>query len=119
MEEAVVVRDPSPRTFTLYLKDLEVGQLTHTDNHWRFVYCDAFKAQSERYHAIVGFPDLNRTYQSETLWPFFLIRIPGLKQPAIKEILEKEQIHPGDEVTLLKRFGLHSLANPFLLKPQF
>ena len=60
-------------------------------------------------------PDLDKVYKKETLWPFFLVRIPGLKQPAIKEIIEKENIDSQNEAALLKRFGKHSISNPYEL----
>lgn len=47
----------------------------------------------------------DKTYKSEELWPFFRIRIPGLEQPSVQEILERENIDKNDEVELLKRFG--------------
>ena len=42
-------------------------------------------------------------------------RIPGLKQPAIKEILEKESIDKENEAALLVRFGRKTIANPYEL----
>lgn len=46
---------------------------------------------------------------------FFKIRIPGLGQSAIKEILSKENIYKRNELALLKRFGKRSIANPYIL----
>jgi hypothetical protein len=58
---------------------------------------------------------LTKVYRKDSLWPFFLVRIPGLKQPAIKEIIEKENIDTENEVELLKRFGQKSISNPYEL----
>lgn len=98
---------------TLKLDDLVIGYLSSKDGEWSFVYSDEFRAQDE-FHYIVGFPKLDEEYKSSELWPFFRIRIPGLKQPAIKEIVEKENIQ-NNEYELLKRFGRKSISNPYEL----
>jgi hypothetical protein len=72
--------------FIVKIDDLVVGYLTRKNNLWQFNYSEDFKNQKE-YYRLVGFSDLNKLYQSEVLWPFFKIRIPGLKQPMIQEVL--------------------------------
>ena len=67
---------------------------------------------------LIDFPDTNKTYRSDELWPFFLSRIPGLSQPAVKELLRKEKINEDDEAALLKRFGKTSITSPFTLVPE-
>ncbi len=106
------------KSFDLYLKDLQVGKLSFSkdDNLWYFEYSEDFKKNSDNYNLIIGFPDINKKYRSQVLWPFFNIRIPGLKQPKIKEILYKENINPDDDVKLLERFGKKSISNPFELQ---
>lgn len=101
--------------FKLYLKELQVGELSCENGEWIFKYAPEFIDQNDKYHLIVGFPDLHKEYRSEILWPFFQIRIPGLGQPAIREIIERENLDINNEVQLLKRFGKKTLANPFLL----
>jgi len=56
-------------------------------------------------------------YQSEDLWPLFLSRIPGLKQPGIQKILKENHLSETDTVALLKRFGGQSIQYPYLLEP--
>lgn len=101
--------------FILMVDGLRIGVLSCHKGEWFFKYTDDFKNHSDEYNRIVGFPDLNKTYNSETLWPFFQIRIPGIKQPAIQEILEKERIDKTNEVALLKRFGQKTISNPYEL----
>ena len=101
--------------FILMVDDIRIGTLYCEKGGWYFKYTDDFKKHSGEYNRIVGFPDLNKIYQSDILWPFFQIRIPGLKQPAIQEILEKEKIDKANEVALLKRFGKWTIANPYKL----
>jgi hypothetical protein len=102
--------------FTLKVDNVEVGRLRCENGIWEFLYSDEFKNEyAQEYKRIAGFPDLNKIYKKETLWPFFLIRIPGLKQPSVKEIIEKEKIDTDNEAALLKRFGQHSISNPYEL----
>jgi HipA-like protein len=101
--------------FILKVDDISIGTLYCHKGAWYFKYTDEFKKHSDEYNRITGFPDLNKTYQSDMLWPFFQIRIPGLNQPAIREILEKEKIDKANEVALLKRFGQKTITNPYEL----
>ena len=101
--------------FILTVDNIRIGMLYCDKGDWYFKYTEDFKDHSNEYNRIVGFPDLNKTYKSETLWPFFQIRIPGLKQPAIQEILENEKINKENEAAVLKRFGQKSISNPYKL----
>lgn len=101
--------------FILSVDDIRIGSLYCENGEWYYKYADDFKNYSDKYNRIVGFPDLNTTYKSETLWPFFQVRIPGLKQPAIQEILKNEKIDKENEVALLKRFGRKTITNPYEL----
>lgn len=98
---------------TLKLDNLIIGYLVCTSGEWNFTYSEEFRNQKD-FHCIVGFPKLDQEYKSTELWPFFKIRIPGLKQPAIKEIVEEENIQ-NNEYELLKRFGRKSISNPYEL----
>lgn len=101
--------------FILQVDDIRIGTLYCEKGSWFFKYADDFKQHAAEYNLITGFPDLSKTYQSDNLWPFFQIRIPGLKQPAIQEILAKEKIDKENEVALLKRFGYKTITNPYQL----
>ncbi len=74
-----------------------------------------FKARSDEFYPIVGFPKLDKVYKSKSLWPFFLIRIPGLGQPRVREIIKAEQLDINNEAQLLRRFGRKTIANPYEL----
>lgn len=100
--------------FILKLDNIEIGYLECHEGKWSFYYSELFKQKDDLY-SIPGFPNLDKKYYSESLWPFFKIRIPGLGQPAIKEILSKENIDKRNELALLKRFGKRSIANPYTL----
>lgn len=98
---------------TLKLGELVIGFLTCKNGEWIFKYSKEFKEQKD-FHKIIGFPELEEEYKATDLWPFFRIRIPGLKQPAIKEILKNENLK-NNEFELLKRFGKKSISNPYEL----
>lgn len=104
--------------FSLTLNGLKVGVLSfdETSKRWYFEYSSEFKDNLDEYNLIVGFPNINKRYESEELWPFFYVRIPGLKQPRVKEILKKENIDPDNNVKLLQRFGKRTISNPFSLE---
>lgn len=78
-------------TFELKVDGLVIGLLHCEHGSWEFKYTDEFKKHSDEYNRIIGFSDLDKVYRNEALWPFFQTRIPGLKQPAVQEILEKEK----------------------------
>lgn len=104
-------------TFKLKVDDLTIGILKCEDGLWRFKYSEEYKKNPGQYNRIIGFPDLSKEYTSDTLWPFFRIRIPGLKQPAVREIIDKEHIDAENEAVLLKRFGERTISNPYILSP--
>lgn len=116
-DQAMLLPDNENITFHLIIDNLTIGILTCQKGEWSFKYTDEYRNQAGEYKRIIGFPDLSKEYKSDTLWPFFRIRIPGLKQPAVQEILEKEHLDKENEALLLKRFGRKTVANPYLLEP--
>lgn len=116
--EDSIIRSESPlrdANFIVKIDDLIVGFLSRKNNLWEFHYSDEFKEQKE-YYRLVGFSNLNKLYRSEVLWPFFKIRIPGLKQPMVQEIIETDRLDQNDEAELLRRFGRKSISNPYILE---
>jgi len=101
--------------FGLFLGKVHVGVLTLSDGQWKFEYSDEFRRHDEL-RPLVSFPDKTAVYQADELWPFFAMRIPSLKQPAIRERIEREHIDERDRVKLLRRFGARTIANPYRLE---
>ncbi len=99
--------------FSLLYKSTVVAHLFCENGKWTFRYDAGFKELG--LNPIVGFPNLEAVYVSEDLWPFFAYRIPSLKQPTVKKILDKEKIGADDQVKLLAHFGRRTIANPFEL----
>lgn len=102
--------------FVLMYKEIVIGYLEAENGQWKFYYSEDFKKSNELSY-ITGFPDLDKVYYSEFLWPFFKIRIPGLGQPRVQKTIKNENISEKDEIALLKRFGKKSISNPYLLDP--
>lgn len=101
--------------FILAYNAMHIGTLTYFQGEWTFEYSVMFKNQ-DRIKPLTDFPDKNKTYKSEELWPFFASRIPSVKRPSIKDILQKENISQDNVVKLLERFGKQTATNPFHLK---
>ncbi len=94
--------------FDLLLGTLLVGTLVYSSGIWTFSYSDEFKKQDET-SPLVNFPQKDKVYESDQLWPFFASRLPGnaqLEQEASKE----------DIVSLLKKYGKHVITNPYVLE---
>jgi HipA-like protein len=100
--------------FVLTYKKITIGYLTHEDGVWKYEYSKEFKKQN-KISAIIDFPQKEKKYEDNQLWPFFSHRIPGLGQPKIKEIIKEENIDPANSIDLLGRFGERTISNPFVL----
>jgi HipA-like protein len=99
------------------LGDLPVGVLSVRGGQWTFRYADEFRAQ-QKLRPLPIFPDVNKVYESNELWSFFRMRVPSLKQPSVRRIVDEQNIDSKDEVKLLKRFGRRTISNPFELVPE-
>ena len=110
------VKEGKEAELQLMLENLEVGRLYFKNNKWIFKYSDEFKKTSG-IKTLADFPDINKVYENQELWPFFSSRIPSTARPRVKKVLEKEGIEDNDLLSLLIRFGKHTITNPFELQP--
>lgn len=113
--ENSTVKEDEYAHFTISYKDLDIGYLELKLEKWHFSYTPEFKNQ-DQLPPLPDFPDADKIYTNDELWPFFIIRIPSLKQPKVQKIISKEAIDSTSQVELLKRFGEKSISNPFQLK---
>lgn len=104
----------STAIFNLFLEDLKIGELIYDSATWKFSYSDDFKNHNSL-QPIADFPDIQKIYVSDVLWPFFASRIPSLNRSRVKKLIEKEGIEETD-LNLLRRFGRRTVVNPFILK---
>lgn len=58
-----------------------VGVLDYRAIGYRFQYLDGIGESVEGFRPFIGFPDLNRGYESPRLWPFFDLRVMDRKRP--------------------------------------
>jgi len=101
-------------TFHVVFEKQVIAVLSYNGNVWEFKYTDEF-IQNPLTKPIKDFPDINRTYTSEKLWPFFASRIPSINQPFHLKKLKKANIREDDSIGLLKLFGKVIISNPFKL----
>jgi HipA-like protein len=104
--------------FNLVYKGATIGILSIRGGKWSFRYTEEFRRDG-RIKPLMIFPDKDKTYESKELWPFFSMRIPSLKQPSIRAVVDDEHIDEHDQVKLLRRFGRRTISNPFeLIAPE-
>jgi HipA-like protein len=101
-------------TFNLTFKTLEIGTLMYNKVIWTFQYSNDFINQA-KVKPIMGFPNVNKVYESDTLFPFFDFRIPSLKRPEIQEMIKKQKMDATNKVELLTFFGRKTITNPYVL----
>jgi len=104
----------SKGVFQLKYGKMLIGILTYKDNQWTFKYSDEFKTKKVL-NPIIDFPDTEKVYINEQLWPFFASRIPSLNQPYQFKKIHKAKIKQHDSVGLLRLFGYETITNPFKL----
>lgn len=97
--------------FNVSLGKMIVGTLLYSDGVWHFSYSEEFKAQ-KHILPLTNFPSKDKTYSTRELWPFFASRIPSNAQLQIHKNNAEEDI-----VSLLRRFGGRTAANPYELSP--
>ncbi len=86
-------------------KQYIVGQLTK-NSQYEFEYCEDVKeAIEDGFVPLLCFPELDKVYEDERLFPIFSSRLPDKKRKNIQEILEKYGMEKYDEYMLLKRSG--------------
>lgn len=100
--------------FYLKYKNNIIGTLVY-DNQWVFKYSENFV--NFNIQPITDFPNPQKTYTSNELWPFFRTRIPAINQPFQLKKIQKAKVSKNDSVGLLRLFGSETITNPFKLLP--
>jgi len=114
-DDKLSLLDSKVSQFVLKIDETLVATLCSKNGEWHFKYSPEFKRKRKGYRKIMGFPDIDKEYVENFLWPFFKTRIPSLKQPLVRDIIKKEKIEE-DEASLLQRFGEKSISNPYTLE---
>ena len=100
-------------TFNLTLDNNLVGILSFKEGCWIFKYANEYKETD--FTSLLNFPDLNKIYNSEELWPFFSSRIPSLARKNIQDEIKKKDLNENNYLELLSYFGKRTITNPFEL----
>lgn len=106
--------DKEEHIFVLKYNNHLIGTLKYCNNEWAFFYSEWFKMQNE-FRPLLEFPNLEKEYKTNELWPFFSNRIPSVKQPKMQVYLEKNS-NKVNTVDLLEKFGTYSVNNPYKLE---
>lgn len=94
---------------------VDVGRLELRNGLWRFWYVDSFKSNTEL-PLIINFPDIDKEYESDELWSFFVERIPGLEQQWVQDTLRKNHVEDVEMSVLLDLFSRETLTNRYVLE---
>ena len=96
-------------------KNFPIGYLHFQNDKWVFEYSEKFKEQ-KNISPIIDFPEVNKVYESEDLWPYFASRIPSSNSPHIKRKIQMNDLDESSIVEMLKVFGRNSISSPFSLR---
>ena len=108
-QNEMVLTPDNDATFHVNLGRLFVGTLLYSEGIWYFNYSEEFKMQN-RILPLANFPSKEKDYSVKELWPFFASRIPSNAQLQLDKDTPQEDI-----VSLLRRFGRRTVANPYEL----
>ena len=91
-----------------------VGTLWQERGEFFFRYDPSF-AKSGDAEPISAFPELDETYSSHELWPFFAVRIPPVRRADVREALERHGLKPEQTLEVLGTIAKKSISNPYEL----
>lgn len=86
-------------------KQYIVGQLAKNSQYEFKYYEEVREAIEDGFSPLLCFPDLDKVYKNERLFPVFASRLPDKKRKDIQSILKKYGMEQYDEYMLLKQSG--------------
>src|SRR5699024_10183639 len=93
----LIWKDPTTR------QNFIVGKLSH-EKDYEFWYCEESELAMENgWGGLEPFPDKEKVYKSEVMFPVFSSRLPDPKRRDIKNILDKYRLSSYDPYELLKK----------------
>src|SRR5688572_23488808 len=72
-----------------------VAVLDHAHGRYKFQYLDEVSRKVEGFRPFIGFPDVDRVYESNRLWPFFDLRVMDPKRPDFPDYVRWLGLRPG------------------------
>ena len=85
-----------------------VGYLYKDSEQFVFRYASDYSGDP-----ISSFPIVHQEYRSETLWPFFAVRIPPLDRADVRETMKKKALEGGQTIRVLHTVAKVSPSNPY------
>lgn len=83
-----------------------VAVLDRDSAEYRFQYLPGVRGAVDGFRPFVGFPDVDRIYESTRLWPFFDLRIMDRKRPDFPEYVRWLGLtHDASPLDILSRSG--------------
>lgn len=107
------ISDDNDVDFILKYNDLTIGELSFENGFWIFEYSVDFQNQ-HKITPLINFPQKDKKYQAKDLWPFFASRVPSNAQ-----LMKTGGKDDDDLIMMLKKYGRHSITNPFELNAAF
>jgi HIRAN domain len=108
-------QDPKNRSW------FPIGRLTFEAGKFTFVYTQGARnaAQTSAFQPLYSFPDFDKGYQSEELFPLFANRVMRPSRPDYKDYLEYLNIpqHSDDPMAILSRSGGKKATDHFEVFP--
>lgn len=102
--------------FDVYWDNNLIGYLYTSDNLYKFKYEKENIAKIPNFDYLRGFNDIEKVYESNSLFPVFKERIPSRSREDIDEILGELSIDKYDEVELLKKTNAKLLTDKITIK---
>lgn len=112
-EESRVPCSGSPMVQVLFEGE-PVAELKSLQGKYQFRYLPGFRGKGLA--SLPGFPDLDKSYESTDLFPFFEERIPDLRRPEIKEWVRTKGLDEQDRLALLCALGRRSVTDSYELR---
>jgi hypothetical protein len=93
-----------------------VAVLDHDAAGYRFQYLPTVRTDVEGFRPFIGFPDLERIYESPRLWPFFDLRVMDVKRPDYADYVRQLGLPPdASRLDVLSRSGGEQKGDSVLL----
>jgi HipA-like protein len=94
------------------LDDAVIGTLRLEGDTFVFEY-DPGYANAPGAVPISAFPDIQKTYRSPTLWPFFAVRLPPTEREDVQAAMKKREIADDDVLRLLAELSRRGVSSPY------
>jgi HipA-like protein len=99
----------------MFFNGVAVAQLSKVpQGNYFFEYLPEFKKLNLA--SLPGFPDLDRAYESQELFPFFQERIPDTRRPEIREWIRQQGLSEEDKLSLLGALGRNAVTDSYELR---